>query len=122
MNDTPVLLLHLALVAYVAGVGSAILFFKADELANRFSFGCATAGALCGVMGGGLSLASGNVSGPFEVVHSLVPYLHFSVRLDALGVFFWLLISTVALAISIYSVGYARSFYGRKKVAVLGGF
>jgi len=44
------------------------------------------------------------------------------VRLDPLGAFFLLIVSLLGVALSIYSLGYARGFYGRKNVGVLGAF
>ena len=45
-----------------------------------------------------------------------------TIKLDSLGAFFVLIVSTLALALSIYSFGYVRGFYGRKNVAVLAAF
>ena len=39
-----------------------------------------------------------------------------------LGLFFVIIVSLLALAVSMYSLGYARGFYGRKNVGVLGAF
>src|SRR4029077_12754786 len=57
-----------------------------------------------------------------ELWRSLIPYVRFSVRMDALGAFFLLIVSIVGVALSIYSFGYMRGFYGRKSVGVLGAF
>ena len=48
--------------------------------------------------------------------------MQFTVRLDALSAFFGLIVSLLGLALSVYSLGYARGFYGRKNVGVLGAF
>jgi hydrogenase-4 component B len=53
---------------------------------------------------------------------SLIPYVQFTARLDPLAAFFGLIVSLLGLALSIYSLGYARGFYGRKNVGVLGAF
>jgi hydrogenase-4 component B len=42
--------------------------------------------------------------------------------MDGLGTFFVLLVSVVGLALSVYSPGYARTYFGRKSVGVLGAF
>src|SRR5438093_4142137 len=57
-----------------------------------------------------------------RLLPSLIPYVQFTVRLDPLGAFFGLIVSLLGLALSIYSLGYARGFYGRKNVGVLGAF
>jgi hydrogenase-4 component B len=53
---------------------------------------------------------------------TLIPYVQFTVRLDPLSAFFGLLVSLLAFALSLYSIGYARGFFGRKNVGVLGAF
>jgi hydrogenase-4 component B len=58
----------------------------------------------------------------FELWPSLIPYLKLSIRLDPLSAFFVLLASFLGLALSVYSLGYVRGFYGRKNVGVLGAF
>ena len=52
----------------------------------------------------------------------LIPSLKLTVRLDALGAFFLVIVSLLGLAVSIYSLGYVRSFFGRKNVGVMGAF
>src|SRR5207244_2987994 len=54
-----------------------------------------------------------------QLLPSLLPYVQFTARLDPLGAFFGLIVSVVGLALSIFSLGYARGFYGRKRVGVL---
>ena len=56
------------------------------------------------------------------VAARFLPYLKFTVRLDALGAFFLLIVSLLGLAVSIYSLGYARGYFGRRNVGVLGAF
>ena len=53
---------------------------------------------------------------------SLVPNLDYTIRPDPLGAFFVLIVSAVGLAMSIYSPGYVKSYFGRKSVGVMGGF
>ncbi|MGH7939607.1 MAG: proton-conducting transporter membrane subunit, partial [Limisphaerales bacterium] len=126
MDTAPVaiLLLNLCLLGYAAGAVAGLLFAKFEKLANLFSFGCATLASLCGVITCAMVLATGAAapSQPFELFTSLVPYVQFTVRLDPLGAFFALIVSLLGMALSIYSFGYARGFYGRKNVGVLGAF
>src|SRR5439155_11011703 len=58
----------------------------------------------------------------FELWPSLIPYVQLTVKLDPLGAFFLLLVSALAVALSVYSFGYVRGFYGRKSVGVLAAF
>src|ERR1041385_4219701 len=124
MTNLPILLLTGTLCAYVIGALTAVLCWQREKLANLLAFGSSTLGGLCGVCASVGFLAGGTTAGGphWEVLGSGVPYLKFSVRLDPLSAFFVLIVSLLALALSIYSIGYARAFYGRKSVGALGAF
>ncbi|HEV2454346.1 MAG TPA: hydrogenase 4 subunit B [Verrucomicrobiae bacterium] len=125
MDDTSlaILLLNLCLLCYAFGAAAGLLFSSHEKSANLFSFGCATLGSACGIIACVTVLATGTAKNQsFQLFTSLVPYLEFTVRLDPLGAFFGLIVSFLGLAISIYSFGYARGFYGRKNVGILGTF
>jgi len=117
-------LLSVGLSGYVAGALAGLLFLRRERLANLFSFGCAALAALCGVFYYAHALATGTTasSQSFELLPSLIPYVRFSIRPDALGCFFGMIVSLLGLALSVYSLGYARGYYGRKSVGVLGAF
>ena len=117
-------LLSVGLSGYVAGALAGLLFLRRERLANLFSFGCAALAALCGVFHYAQALATGTTasSQSFELLPSLIPYVRFSIRPDALGCFFGMIVSLLGLALSVYSLGYARGYYGRKSVGVLGAF
>ncbi len=53
---------------------------------------------------------------------SSLPLLTFAIRLDPLASFFLLTISLVALAVSIYAIGYVPHIRGRVSVRAVGGF
>jgi hydrogenase-4 component B len=117
------LLLKLALCAYSVGVLGSLLAVRRDRAANVIGFGSAMLAGVSGVGAALLALVSSPAkSAAFELWPSLVPYLKLSVRLDPLGAFFVLIVSALALAVSIYSFGYARGYYGRKSVGMLGAF
>lgn len=124
MNAFPVTLLIVALGTYAAGMAGSLLCWRAEKLANAVGFGLAALGGLCGVLASTLVLASdcAATGQSFELFASSIPYVRFAVRTDPLGCFFTLIVSLVGLALSIYSLGYARGYYGRKNVAVLGAF
>ena len=117
-------LLSVGLSGYVAGALAGLLFLRRERLANLFSFGCAALAALCGVFYYAQALATGTTasSQSFELLPSLIPYVRFSIRPDALGCFFGMIVSLLGLALSVYSLGYARGYFGRKSVGVLGAF
>jgi hydrogenase-4 component B len=125
MEISTATLLKTALLGYIFGAVASLLCCKREKPATFFGFVPATAAAACGVLASVSFLATG-AAAPMErfnvLAPGLIPYVQFSVRLDALSAFFLLIISTLALALSIYSFGYARGFYGRKSVGVLGAF
>ncbi len=119
---SPILLLKLTLLAYALGVVSSLVFVQREKIANVAGFGCSTLGGLLGIGTAVWMLLSGGEPLSFEFWPSLIPYVKLTVRLDPLGAFFVLIASTLALALSLYSFGYARGFYGRKKVGILAAF
>jgi hydrogenase-4 component B len=128
---SPVILLLAALCGYAVAAVAGLLFMRRERLAAAFSFGLAAISGLSGLLGGLLLLAGtpANPDGSFELLPPLIPGigplmpgLWFTVRLDALGAFFLVIVSLLAVAVSIYSIGYAKSYFGRKNVGVLGAF
>ena len=124
MGQLPLTLLLLTLVGYVAGAVAGLLCLRAERAANICAFGLAALAALTGVVASvtGLLAGAAHAHQSIEILPALIPYVRFSIRLDPLGLFFTLIVSLVGLAISIYSLGYARGYYGRKNVGVLGAF
>ncbi len=124
MDISPTTLLPLALVGYVLGSVAGLLFLRHEKLANFFSFGCATMAAGCGAVACAMSLAAGATAAPLQLqlIPTLIPYVQFTISLDPLSAFFGLIVSLLGFALSLYSLGYARGFYGRKNVGVLGAF
>ena len=124
MNSQPATLLVTSLCGYVIGAVAGLLFLRHERLANVLSFGTAALSALIGLLAALSFLASG-VGAPapqIELLPSLIPYIIYTVRLDALGAFFVLIVSLLGFALSTYSLGYVKGFFGRKNVGVLGAF
>ena len=121
---TPSALVQLALCAFAAGIVGSLLAAGNSRVANLVGFGSATVGSLFGAAAAILRLLPGTRSGTaeFELWHSLVPYVKLGVKIDPLSAFFLLILSVVGFAISVYSFGYVRGFYGRKNIGVLGAF
>ena len=121
---SPALLLQIALCAYAVGVAGSLLVLRYEKLANLVGFGCSAIAACFGIGAALLGLTAGPGDGwaAFELWPSLIPYLKLTVKLDPLSAFFLLIVSFLALALSLYSFGYVRGFYGRKCVGVLAAF
>src|ERR1041384_1061311 len=123
-NLSSTLLLKLAFLTYATAALGSLLSLRREKLANALGFGGAI---LAGALGIGAALVALLHAPPaegttFELWPSLIPYLKLSIRLDPLSAFFVLLASFLGLALSVYSLGYVRGFYGRKNVGVLGAF
>ena len=124
MNLQPATLLIASLCGYVGGAVAGLLFLRREKLANACSFGAGALAALSGLLAALVHLARGpgTAAPQIELLPSLIPYIKFSVRLDALSAFFLLIVSLLGFALSAYSLGYAKGFFGRKNVGVLGAF
>src|SRR6185369_9124245 len=122
MNLQPATLLVGSLCGYLAGAAGGLLFVRREKLANAFSFGAAALSAVSGIAAALLFLAGGAGTPVAEIklLPLLIPYIQFTIRPDPLGAFFVLIISLIAFALSTYSLGYAKGFFGRKNVGVLG--
>jgi hydrogenase-4 component B len=107
--------------AYLAGILGALLLQRADRLASGVGFGLAAAGAAGGVLFSAASLAAGRMEAiaPTTLWLGPIPNVRLVVAADALSCFFVLIVSLVGLAISVYSLGYAKVYYGRKNVGCL---
>src|SRR6266542_6050180 len=111
MENLPNFLLSLALGGYALGSVGGLLCLRHEKAANGLAFGLASAAALTGI-GAALAFLLGGAASQavtLNLLPPLIPYVQFAVRLDALGAFFVLVLSVVALSISIYSLGYVRS-------------
>jgi len=116
------LLLKVTLIGYAVAAGLGLLFQSRERLANIFSFGIGALAALTGLWAAGETLIAGATTPSLTLLEQGIPFIKLSIRLDPLSGFFLLIISLLALALSIYSLGYAKGFFGRKNVGVLGAF
>ncbi len=116
--------INVGLILFLVGTVSSLVLQRRGNLAVAFAFGCSGLAALCGLTAFITFLVAG-FSRPipaYELFPSLVPNVHFSVRIDALGAFFGMIVSLLGVALSVYSFGYAKAFVGRKNVGILGAF
>ena len=118
------MLLIASLGGYVLGAVAGLLFLRRERLATVFSFGAASLSSVVGLLAGLLFLAgsNGTHAPQIELLPGLNPYIRFTLRLDPLGAFFLLIVSLLGFALSTYSLGYVKGFFGRKNVGVLGAF
>ncbi len=90
------------------------------QIANRVSFPLLGISAVASIVSGVLVL-TGATELAFELPIGL-PWLSWHLHIDPLGGFFFALIGTVLLAVSLYGPGYIREYHrhGRYSLAVLG--
>src|SRR2546426_1076776 len=95
MNLQPATLLIGSLCGYALGAVAGLSLLRREKLANACAFGAGSLAALCGLVAAVLHLARGTAAATpqFELLPALIPYIKFSVRLDALGAFFLLIVS-----------------------------
>jgi hydrogenase-4 component B len=105
--------------AYLAGTVLSVAFMRLQKIANFGGFSCAGVGGLAGCIASALALSQATYPS-LNVWPGRMPLFTFSVHLDALACFFILVISLLAIAISIYSLGYVPQYYDTKNVGVLG--
>ncbi len=122
MDQLPLILIKLTYWGYCAGALVGLLLWRKDKLAGLFSFGCSTFGSLFGIVACLRIMLAGQGAAvqTVQLLPSSVPYLSFTLCLDPLGLFFTLIVSVLGLALSVYSVGYAEGFHGRKNIGLMG--
>ncbi len=101
---------------YLIGAVSSVLFNKNDRICAFISFISAAVGSIFGIVFS-LSVISGNT---FSLALPGTSFLQFGVFVDALSAFFILVISVAVFAVSVYSIGYVREYFGKKNIGYLG--
>ena len=122
MEHSSQFFLSVCLLSYAGAAGLALLFQNKERLATACSFGAGIIGASAGLLAGIARLVFGDDRSNFRILPSGVPFIDFTVRLDALGAYFLIIVSLLAFSLSIYSLGYVRGYFGRKNVGILGAF
>src|SRR3970040_2152676 len=96
------------LAIYAAGIVLPPCFPGRPRIQNMTAHGLAAGAGLVGIV---LGIAGLLASAPLTLsLPSTLPFLTFAIRLDPLAALFVLAISLVALAASIYALGYATEF------------
>ena len=118
MEDLEKQLFILTLLFYIVGAISGSLLGRKAKMANYITHCCTFAGGLIGLVTAVLILLSKHtlrITG-WEIVSNIVLQFH----VDGLSAFFLFVISLVTLAVSIYSIGYVKEYYGKKSIGLLG--
>jgi len=96
------------LLAYAVGAIASLITRRSARLARVLCCAFGLAGGVLETVSSWAALFGGN--DPHWEIPGGVPFLIYGFRLDALSAFFNLILSLLAVAISIYSFGYLRSF------------
>jgi formate hydrogenlyase subunit 3/multisubunit Na+/H+ antiporter MnhD subunit len=103
------------IIVFLIGAMLSIVFNKKDRLAAYCSFLSTSIASIFGIIFS-LSVIFGK---PFSLSISGSSFLNFGFFVDKLSAFFILVISIAVFAVSIYSVGYTREYYGKKNIGYL---
>lgn len=103
------------LVFYLIGAASALIFNKKDRVCTYVSFISAVIASLLGV----IFSFSVILSDYFALSLSGSSFLSFGFFVDKLSAFFMLVISIAVFAVSVYSTGYVREYFGKKNIGYL---
>ncbi len=98
------------------GAVLSIIFNKNDGLSTYSAFLSASIASIFGIVFS-FSVLFGE---KYRFSISGSSFLNFAFVVDRLSAFFILVISIVALAVSIYSIGYVREYFGKKNIGYLG--
>jgi hydrogenase-4 component B len=104
------------IIVFLIGATLSIVFNKKDRLAAYCSFLSAAGASVFGIIFS-LSVIFGET---FSLSLSSSSFLNFGFFVDKLSAFFILVISVAVFAVSIYSIGYTREYYGKKNIGYLG--
>lgn len=101
---------------YILGAIIAVLLGSRMRACTILSYGCSAAASLLGI-GTALYVLLGS---PLTItLPGLIPMAGLSLFIDGLSAFFIIVISLATFAVSIYSIGYTREYYGRKSISLL---
>jgi len=109
-------LLYGLIIFYLIGAVSSVLLNKKDRICSIVSFMSAAIASVLGILFS-LSVLFGSNS-TLQLAGS--PVMNFSLVVDKLSAFFILVISITSFAVSIYSTGYVKEYFGKKNIGYLG--
>ncbi len=109
-------LFSLLVVFYLIGAGLSIVLNKKDRLSSCVSFLSAAISSIIGIVFSFLVI----LGEPFNYSLTGNSFLNFGLYVDKLSAFFILAISVAVLAVSVYSLGYVREYFGKKNLGYLG--
>ena len=118
-ENVGVLLFNATLILYTIGSLTAFVSCKQPRSANWTAHAFSFLGGTCGMLTA-LSVLAGKTAAAISL-WPIVNGISFSFRIDSLSAFFLLIVSIVAMAVSVYATSYVSEYYYKKNVGLLGG-
>lgn len=110
----------LLLLIFVSGAVLSLVLRKNADFSHKVSSSASIMGSIVGV---GMAIYLLLTKSFFSfTIPTLFPLFNISVHVDALSAFFILIISVVALASSLYGIGYMRHYYSIYNIGIFGFF
>ncbi|MCL7412197.1 MAG: hypothetical protein M8353_01075 [ANME-2 cluster archaeon] len=104
------------ILIYLAGAALSIILHKKDRICMYASFVSSIIASILGTVFSLSIIFKSDVS--FELPGTSL--IHFGFFIDKLSAFFILVISITVFAVSIYSLGYVKEYFGKKNIGYLG--
>jgi hydrogenase-4 component B len=120
LTIAPLYVFFAALLLCVGGAVGSLLLRKNDVAANVWANVCVMGASACGLYASMSVLLQGAAFS--YTLASYLPLLSLSIHIDCLAAFFIMLISLIALPVSIYALGYVKHYYRRYDIGTLGFF
>jgi hydrogenase-4 component B len=109
-------LFELSIGLYILGAILAVLLNRRERTCSILSYGCSAIASISGIA----YALSVIISGPQKLLLPvLIQITDLSLYIDGLSAFFIFVISLSGFAVSIYSIGYSREYFGRKSIGFL---
>lgn len=109
---------NFSLLFFLAGAFGSLVFVKNKNLSNSIACYGATIASVFGIIAALNVIISHNSIIFF--LPQFVPYLDIKFLVDNLAAYFILIISTVTLAVSIYAIDYAKEYFEKYNIGILG--
>lgn len=109
----------ISFLLYGLGFIFPLLLLKNQKMANIGSNVLTGAGGIVGIGGSLIYLASYSTKLTILTFQSSIPFITINSQVDKLSAFFLLILSIVAFATSIYSVGYISKYYNKRNTVLL---
>jgi hydrogenase-4 component B len=114
------LLLVICLGGYAFAAGFGLILQSNQKAASFCAFGIGSFAAVAGFLAASTALALRITTPSLTLLQHSLAFITLSIRLDPLSAFFLLIVSLLAFALSTFSLGYAKGFFERKNIGLLG--